>query len=128
MSDEVPLIKVEKTIEFKRNVKRLGKKYRLIEEDIEPLIKQLEAGETPGDKISGNKYSVYKTRVKNSDIRKGKSGGYRVIYYTVTRLAIILTTIYSKSERDDITNREIENIIEQYELELASQNILEKAN
>jgi mRNA-degrading endonuclease RelE of RelBE toxin-antitoxin system len=73
-----------------KDIKKICKKYDSVERDIEPLIRELEAGETPGDRISGNKYPVYKVRIKNSNNRRGKSGGYRVIYYTVTSEAIPL--------------------------------------
>ena len=53
-----------------------------------------------------------------SDTRKGKSGGYRIIYYTITSEAILLTTIYSKLDRKTISNKEVEDIIGQYELEI----------
>ena len=122
MEDKALPIKVDKSIEFKKNIKKLEKKYRSIEEDLEPLIQQLESGETPGDRISGNKYPVYKVRVKNSDNKKGQSSGYRVIYYTITTDAILLTTIYSKSERANISNREIEDLIEQEEIEVERQD------
>jgi mRNA-degrading endonuclease RelE of RelBE toxin-antitoxin system len=122
MEDKALPIKVDRSIEFKKNIKKLEKKYRSIEEDIEPLIQQLESGETPGARISGNKYPVYKTRVKNSDNKKGQSSGYRVIYYTITTDAILLTTIYSKSERGNISNREIEELIEQEEIEVEQQD------
>lgn len=122
MEDKPLPIKIDKSIEFKKNIKKLEKKYRSIEEDLEPLIQQLESGETPGDRISGNKYPVYKVRVKNSDNKKGQSSGYRVIYYTITTAAILLTTIYSKSERTNISNREIEDLIEQEEIEVEQQD------
>ena len=122
MEDKALPIKVDKSIEFKKNLKKLEKKYRSIEKDLEPLIQQLESGETPGSRISGNKYPVYKIRVKNSDNKKGQSGGYRVIYYTKTPEAILLTTIYSKSERENISNREIEDLIEQEKIEVERQD------
>jgi mRNA-degrading endonuclease RelE of RelBE toxin-antitoxin system len=122
MEDKPLPIKIDKSIEFKKNIKKLEKKYRSIEEDLEPLIQQLESGETPGDRISGNKYPVYKVRVKNSDNKKGQSSGYRVIYYTITPESILLTTIYSKSERGNISNREIEDLIEQEEIKVEQQD------
>mgnify|MGYP003502631036 FL=1 len=122
MEDKALPIKINKSSEFKKNLKKLEKKYRSIEEDLEPLIQQLESGETPGARISGNKYPVYKARVKNSDNKKGQSSGYRVIYYTITTDAILLTTIYSKSERGNISNREIEDLIEQEEIEVEQQD------
>ena len=56
----------------------------------------------------GVKYQVFKVRLKNTDVQRGKSGGYRVIYYVKTRENIILATIYSKSDRSDVNNSIIE--------------------
>jgi len=112
---EQPLVKVEASLTFKQNAKNLGKKYRSIRKDVEPIIKQLQQGELPGDKITGIGYSVFKLRVKNSDITKGKSGGYRLIYYCQTATGIILLTIYSKSEQVDIAAEDIRKIISQSE-------------
>jgi len=50
---------------------------------------------------------VLKVRRKNSNIQKGKSGGYRVIYYVKTETSIILAMIYSKSDFSDISNQMI---------------------
>jgi mRNA-degrading endonuclease RelE of RelBE toxin-antitoxin system len=114
-------IKVVETVKFAKDLKNLKKRYRAIESDLEPVVTQLEAGETPGDRITGNKYPVYKVRVKNSDIRKGQSSGYRVIYYIQTSEAVLLISIYSKSDRANISNEEIEGIIDQYSLEIERQ-------
>jgi mRNA-degrading endonuclease RelE of RelBE toxin-antitoxin system len=114
MSDR-SFIKVEATLTFKRNLKNLGKKYRSIRNDIEPVIQQLQNGELPGNQISGIGYKVFKLRVKNSDIAKGKSGGYRLIYYCQTATGIVLLTIYTKSEQADIAAENIKRIISQYE-------------
>ncbi len=108
-------IKVEATLTFKRNLDNLGKKYRHILNDIKPIIKQLETGDLPGKRISGINYQVFKLRVKNSDIQKGKSGGYRLIYYVKTEEGIVLLTIYTKSEQTNISNQEIINIIQNYQ-------------
>ncbi|NJL80972.1 MAG: type II toxin-antitoxin system RelE/ParE family toxin [Richelia sp. SM2_1_7] len=114
MSEE-PLTKVEAAQTFQRNLRTLVKKYRSIRNDVQPIIEQLEGGELPGDQISGIGYEVFKLRVKNSDIQKGKSGGYRLIYYVKTATGIILLTIYTKSEQADIAADDIKNIIFDYE-------------
>nr|WP_322095882.1 type II toxin-antitoxin system RelE/ParE family toxin [Pseudanabaena mucicola] len=57
-------------------------------------------------------YTVFKLRIKNSDNQKGKSAGYRVIYYLKTSTSVILITIYSKSEQSDILATEVRRIIE----------------
>jgi mRNA-degrading endonuclease RelE of RelBE toxin-antitoxin system len=54
-------------------------------------------------------------RVRNSDIQKGKSGGYRLIYYVKTVTGIILLTMYIKSERVDMAAKDIQSIITDYE-------------
>jgi mRNA-degrading endonuclease RelE of RelBE toxin-antitoxin system len=117
MQDEIPPVKVARSDKFRKDIKKLRKRHDSIEKDIQPLIEQLEAGEIPGDRIAENKYPVYKVRVRNSDIRRGKSSGYRVIYYTMTPEATLLTTIYSKSDMRNISNKEVEDIIGQYEIE-----------
>lgn len=79
------------------------------------MIEQLEEGELPGDQIPSIGYTVFKLRVRNSDIQKGKSGGYRLIYYVKTATAIILLTIYTKSEQVDMAVKDIQSIIRDYE-------------
>ncbi len=96
-------VRISFTLEFKRNLRALAKKYRSIRSDIQPLIDQLLAGELPGDHIPGVNLTIYKVRLKNSDIQKGKRSGYRCIYYLKTRDDIILVTIYSKSEQSDVS-------------------------
>ena len=110
-------IEIAITPRFQRDLRELAKRYRSIRSDIQPLIDQLQAGEIPGDRIAGIKYQVFKVRIKNSNIPKGKSGGYRVIYYLKNAQGIILTTIYSKSDLTDVSNEIIEQAIAQYEEE-----------
>ena len=124
MPNSVPLIEILLTPRFQQDLKKLVKRYRSIRKNLTPLIEQLQQGETPGDaygggrnRISGNKYQVIKVRLKNSDLKKGKSAGYRVIYYLKTETAITLVTIYSKSNLTDIPNKVIEEIIQKFELE-----------
>jgi mRNA-degrading endonuclease RelE of RelBE toxin-antitoxin system len=76
----------------------------------------LQQGETPGDQIPGTQYTVFKVRIKNSDIAKGKSGGYRVIYYVKTSEWVVLITIYAKTEQSDISPEIIKQIIDDYKL------------
>ena len=110
MTDK-PLVKVEISATFKKNIKNLQKKYRSIRKDVEPIIKQLQNGELPGDRISSVGYLVFKLRINNSDVTKGKSGGYRLIYYVQTEKAIILLTIYTKSRQVNISTEDIKIII-----------------
>jgi mRNA-degrading endonuclease RelE of RelBE toxin-antitoxin system len=103
------------TPEFKRNLRQLSKKYPHIRVDIQPIIDSLATGETPGDRITGVKHAVFKVRARNSDARRGKSGGYRIIYLVKPKEMIVLVTIYSKSDQADVAAKEIRRIIADYE-------------
>ncbi|MCC7412024.1 MAG: type II toxin-antitoxin system RelE/ParE family toxin [Gammaproteobacteria bacterium] len=96
---------------FKKQLRRLARKYRRIRADLGPLIAQLEADETPGEQVQGTGYTIYKVRVRNTDAQRGTSGGYRVIYYLATADDILLVAIYSKTEQDDIDNDTIVRVI-----------------
>ncbi len=102
---------------FKRQLKRLARKYRRIRSDVEPLIDELSVGARPGDQIQEVGYTVYKVRVRNSDVKRGKSGVYRIIYYLEAVDDMLLVTIYSKSDQSDIDDAEVRKIIqdEKYE-------------
>ncbi|MGI0481198.1 type II toxin-antitoxin system RelE/ParE family toxin [Geminocystis sp. CENA526] len=106
-----PNLSIEFSDEFKHNLVILAKKYRSIRNDIQPILEKLKSGELIGDKIPNINYTVFKVRVKNSDIKKGKSSGYRLIYYLKTSTKIILITIYSKSDQASISAKEIRKII-----------------
>ena len=118
MPTDPPPIQIDLTPHFQRNLRDLAKHYRRVRSDLQPLVAQLQAGELPGDRLSGVKYTVFKVRLKNSSVQKGKSGGYRVIYYLKTADRIILATIYSKSDRADVPAEVIEDAIAEYEQQL----------
>ena len=86
-------------------------RYRSIRSDIQPLIDNLLAGELPGDQVPGVSLTIFKARLQNSDIQKGKRSGYRCIYYLKTRNIIILVTVYSKSEQSDISTAKLRSIL-----------------
>jgi mRNA-degrading endonuclease RelE of RelBE toxin-antitoxin system len=54
---------------------------------------------------------VYKVRLKNPSASKGKSGGFRAIYYVQLADLVVLLTIYSKTEQVDIPAEAIQDII-----------------
>ena len=108
-------VDIKFTPEFKRNIRVLSRKYRHIREDVEPIIFELQNGQLPGDQVSGTGFTIFKVRVPNRDVQKGKSGGYRLIYYLQTGANIILITIYSKAEQADISASQIRRIIGEFE-------------
>lgn len=96
---------------FKQDIRELSKKYRHIRSDLQTTLEEISQGSLIGNQISGVGYPVFKVRIKNSDINKGKSGGYRLIYYIQSSEVIIIITIYSKSDQADISTKEIREII-----------------
>lgn len=116
MPNNIPDIDVKATPQFKRDLRALSKKYRHIRSDVQSIIERLQAGELPGDRIPGTgSQEIFKVRVKNSDIKKGKSAGYRVIYYFQTSTTRTLITIYSKSETANISAERILQIVTEFE-------------
>ena len=102
------------TPEFKDQIRRLRRRYRSIQQDLQGLLDQFAQGDVPGDQLTGVGYPVYKVRVKNSDARKGKSGGYRVIYYLKSEEAVTLLSMYSKSDQADIGAETLHRILGRY--------------
>ena len=110
-----PTKQVEFAPIFLAFLKHLAKKYRSVRQDLEPLVERLERGETPGDQVRGTRNPAYKARLRNRDAQRGKSGGYRVIYYLWKPEYVVLLAIYSKTEQVDISPAEIRRLIEEFE-------------
>ena len=97
---------------FAKELKKLSKKYRSLKNDYKNLLQILSKSDNPkniGISIGKN---CYKIRLKNSDNMKGKSGGYRVIYFVIDENQLItLLSIYSKSDLDNISENVIDDKI-----------------
>jgi mRNA-degrading endonuclease RelE of RelBE toxin-antitoxin system len=111
-----PLIQIDLTPEFKQNLRDLAKRYRGIRSDIQTVTEQIQVGNFGGDRIPGlgDRYVVFKVRVKNRNIQKGKSAGYRLIYQVESPTSVLLLSIYSKSDQDDISANEIRDILDEF--------------
>ena len=92
---------------FKKAVKHYKKRFPHVAEDVGKTVRELQATPAKGDLIRGAK-GVRKVRVDNSDMTKGKSGGYRLLYYFIDRPSqrIYLLMLYAKNERDSISSQE----------------------
>lgn len=107
-------IEVRFTPEFKRSLRALAKKYRHLRSDIQPLIDRLQAGDVLGDQVPGTRHTIFKARIQNSDLQKGKRSGYRLIYNLNTPTSIVLVTIYSKLDQGDISAEQIQRILKEF--------------
>lgn len=115
MTEKNSSVKIFFSDEFKSQLRNLAKRYRIIRTDIQPLIDDLLAGNFIGDRISGIGYAVFKVRLKNSNLQKGKSNGYRVIYQLKDNTCIFMIVIYSKSDQTDIAANQIRDIINKFD-------------
>ena len=72
-----PLVQIDLTPEYKRNLRELSKKYRQIRLDTQPVIEQIQAGNFIGDRIPGmgEDYIILKVRVKTATSKKEKVQG-----------------------------------------------------
>lgn len=93
---------------FDKQAKRLAKKYPSLKKNLTELIESLTYNPEQGNAL-GNKF--YKIRLAVASKGKGKSGGARVITYVkITADTVFLTSIYDKSEKSTITDKELEQI------------------
>ena len=103
--------KVDTHPTFRKRTRRLRRRYPAIHIDLRPLFQRLRKDELPGERVPGVGYTVYKVRLPNRAARRGKSGGFRVIYYAQFRDRVVLLTIYSKSDDTDISAAEIRRLV-----------------
>ena len=102
---------VDSTPGFRKDVDQLARKYPAVHDTVEEFIARLENDERPGSAIVGVGHDVYKARLPNRSARRGKSGGFRVIYYVCIENSVILITIYSKTELADFDLSELRRLL-----------------
>jgi mRNA-degrading endonuclease RelE of RelBE toxin-antitoxin system len=103
--------KVIPTPRFKRQAKKLLKKYNSLSAELQAFERDLMANPVQGQSLGQN---VYKVRVAVKSKGKGKSGGLRVITYLITEEEeIYLLTIYDKSEIESVHNKTLKEIIKE---------------
>ena len=97
------------TPQFKKDIKKLSKKFKSIKKDLSNLIDDLENEPIQGISLGDN---LYKIRLANSSIPTGKSGGFRVItYFLDDENNLYLLSIYSKTEKENISDSELQDIL-----------------
>lgn len=99
------------THRFRRDIKKLSKKYASLKTEYNSLVEALETDPEQGTPLGNN---CYKIRISIASKGKGKSGGARVITYVVVKdKEVYLLTIYDKSERENITDKELNELLDQ---------------
>lgn len=94
---------------FERQAKKLIKKYASLKSEISNLVQNLKENPQVGTLIGKN---CFKIRVAIVSKGKGKSGGARVITnFIVTDNTVYLLTIYDKSEQENVTDKELDELL-----------------
>jgi mRNA-degrading endonuclease RelE of RelBE toxin-antitoxin system len=104
--------KIELTDNFIKEAKKLIKKYPSLRSEIAELGKELAENPTTGTPLGND---VYKIRLAIASKNKGKSGGARVISFVkIIDETVYLLSIFNKGEKDTISDKEIEDLLEGY--------------
>ena len=91
------------TMRFRQDIEYYirKKKYFKIKDDITPIVEELKKGHLVGDELQdiSVRGRTFKVRAANTSANRGKSNGFRIIYYVVSEdNKAYLLTIYSKKD------------------------------
>ena len=96
---------------FDKEIKKLVKKYPSLKGEFKSLIQSLIKNPKQGNSLIKN---CYKIRIAIKSKGKGKSGGARIISHVkLVENNVYLISIYDKSERDSISDKELKKILKQ---------------
>lgn len=99
------------TPRFRKDIKKLAKKYPSIKNEYIALIESLIQNPEQGIPLGKN---CFKIRIGINSKGKGKSGGARVITCVqVTDSSVYLLTMYDKSEKDTTPENELLELLAQ---------------
>ena len=94
---------------FDKEVKQLSKKFPSLPNDLKELKNTLSQNPKSGVPLGNN---CFKIRISIKSKGKGKSGGARVITCVkVVRETVFLLSIYDKSEKENITDTDLESLL-----------------
>ena len=97
------------TDSFRKHAKSIAKKYHSLKNDLNKLIDSLEENPIQGKPLGND---CYKVRMAIASKGKGKSGGSRVITCVkIVNKTAYLLTIYDKSNKKNITDKELDELM-----------------
>lgn len=106
-------VHIEYAPEFRRQFKRLAKKYHSLKSDYDAWLKEIFKNPLIGNDLGGG---VRKIRMAIADKGKGKSGGARILTLNILvsddGLDVTLLTIYDKGEISNVKDEFIKFLIE----------------
>lgn len=94
---------------FKKEAKKLIKKYPSLKSELPNLFKLLEDNPNEGIFLGNN---IYKIRLAIASKNAGKSSGARVLSFVkVIESEVLLFSIYNKGETDNLSDKEIQELL-----------------
>ena len=101
--------KIELSANFKKEAKKLTKKFPSLKQELTTLFTELETNPTMGTPLGND---IYKIRLAIASKNKGKSGGARVLSFVkIIATTVLLFSIYNKGDIDNLSDKEIQNLI-----------------
>lgn len=108
---------IKATESFRKSLKKLSKRHRSLKQDFEDFVKSLLENPFQGDELSPG---IRKIRMAIASKGRGKSGGARVITYTLIATdkdgVIYLLDVYDKSDYSTVDIAIIQQMIKQLDL------------
>ena len=103
--------RIEVTEKFERDVRKLSKKHKSLLTDLLSFREQLKSDPTQGTSLGKD---CYKIRLAITSKGKGKRGGGRVVTCVkIVQETIYLLSIYDKSERDSVSDKELDTMLDE---------------
>lgn len=103
--------KVKAIPKFEKELKQLAKKYPSLKTEYIELVQSLKQEPEQGTPLGNNCYKIWLAIASKG---KGKSGGSRVITYVqVLQTTVYLLTIFDKSEKENIPDKELEALLKE---------------
>lgn len=95
---------------FDRQLKRLAKKYPSLKGDFAQFLETIQTDPEQGTSLGNN---CRKVRIAIRSKGKGKSGGARIITnIVISEQTVYLLSIYDKSEKADLTDAELKELLQ----------------
>jgi addiction module RelE/StbE family toxin len=119
--------KVVLSTSFKKSVKQLKKRFPSVTKDVSHVIEELTEDPKIGTVIPHG-HGVRKLRVRNSNLERGKSGGYRLVYDVVDEPepTVYLLLLYSKSDKQNVTTKELSDLLRELRENLNTEKDLDQ--
>ena len=102
---------IEYSDNFLNEAKKLSKKFKLLKSDLKKALNEIESKDDLGVSLG---FNLYKKRVANSSVPTGKSGGFRIIVYKKIEDKIVLISIYSKTQKETLSDDELREFIKKH--------------